>query len=276
MRPASPPMPRGSPAWLLIALLLAGAVACGPKRSPVPWQETDRPGTPESIYQALIERDAVRWSLQGTARARLDTGDRRARLDVTLFCQRPGSLRFDANDFFDHLLFLAVVHEGVFSSFSVPDNLYARGEATAERIAELVGVPLAPESLVALLLGSPLFVPLSGPTLRLAACEEADRLRVCDGSGDPCITVWVDRLGRPVESVLERGGGSAHDAVRVRVTFSRYRSTGTGEQPFRIRVADERTGRSFRLDFEEQELNREPPEGAFRFEPPGDARWWTW
>jgi len=206
----------------------------------------------------------------------VDDGGRTARLDVTLVCLRPGSLRFDVSDFLGHLLFLAVVHDGVLASYSVPEHLYSRGSATPERIGELLGVALPPETLVSLLLGAPFPIPLTDPVLRFVPADGSGRLRACDASGDPCTTVRVDRQGRPEETLLEAGHETAEERIRVRVTYSRYRWVDSAELPFRISVVDERTGRSFRLDFQEMELNREPPPDVFGFDPPPGAAWWVW
>jgi len=266
-------------AWggiLLAAWIAWAGGGCVARRAGEGLLDLGAPDTAQSLYQALLERDAGRWSLGGTAKVRVDTGERKARLDVTVVCERPGRLRFDANDFLDHLLFLAVVRDGVLATYSVPENLYARGHATPERIGELLGVPLSPESVVSMLLGAPFFVPLANPVLRLGSADGRDHLSACTPLGDLCTTVQVDRQGRPLESLLEDRRGGTGEGIRVRVTFSRYREADSDEFPFRIQVLDERTGRSFRVDLHEIELNREWPSDVFSFGPPAGAGEVVW
>ncbi len=263
--------------WLLAATLLGPGVGCTAKRPMEAFRDVPAPEAAESLYQHLREWDSGRRSLQGTARAHVNAGDRKVRLDVMLVCERPGQIRFDANDFFDHLVFLVAVRDGVLTSYSVPENLATTGTATPERIGDLLGVNLAPESLVALLLGSVFFMPpTNGVVLRLAAAAGSVRLQACDRSGEVCTTVWADEQGRPLESLLEVGHETTHGSIRVRVTYARYRPVGPAEYPFRIRVTDERSGNSFRLDFQELELNSSPSPDLFRFVPPPGAQRWTW
>ncbi len=276
MASRKPPVFPAGLALLLAALFSVQGAGCAARRPAEDPRITGPLLTPDVFYRSLQERDARRLSLEGTARFRIHTGERKARLDVSLLCERPGSLRFDANDFLDHLLFLAVVREGVISSYSVPENLYNRGPASPSRIRDLLGVSLPPEALVSMLLGSPFLVSLTDPALRLYAAGEHDLLAACEPSGDLCTTVRVDRRGRPVESLLEILPGEGREPLRIRVTFSKYRSVDSVDFPFRIHVLDEGSGRYFQLDFHEINLNRELPADLFDFDPPQGAERQTW
>jgi len=245
-----------------------GAVPALPEPAP--------PSSARALYDALTAPSVRPWALEGTGRFRVHAGERKVRLDVTLLCERPDSLRFEADDFLGHFVFLAVLHRGELTSYSAPENLYARGPANADRMGVLLGVPLGPEELVSLVLGSPLFVRVADPSLRLSVAGDHHVLTVCDPSEVLCTTVRVDLRGRPEASLLVGALSPGGPVLRIRVEFGRYRSTEGAEFPFRIRVTDEHTGRFFQMDYEEILVNRALPRDLFTFEPPAGAERVTW
>jgi len=235
------------------------------------------PLDPQTLCRTFLERDARVRSLEGTARLRVETEERAARLDATLVIERPASLRCEINDFLDHLQFLAVVRNGVLSTYSVPENLFSTGPVLPARVEEFLGVALNEEELISLLLGSPLFVAVKAPV-----CDEPPPggqgvLRVTESGAGISYAVRLDRDGRPEEIFLERSGpGGAGATNRLRVVFEEYRQVDQTAFPFRIRVWEEGRERHFQVEYDEVQLNRPLPGGLFAFDPPADAERAIW
>lgn len=210
-------------------------------------------------------------SLEGTAKLRIHTAVRKARFDATLLCERPARVRLEVTDFLDHLIFLVLIRNDLLMTYSVPENLFARGRAVPEQVQAFLGVPLDVEDLVSLILGSPFFVPLKSPELDVSFDGGMVLLKATELARGLSYKVRVDRYWRPVESLLEQKCPGKGMRQRIRVEFQKYRQIDSLDFPFRIRVTDERSGWYSVIHFQSLSLNPDLPEDLFEFTPPKDA-----
>jgi hypothetical protein len=256
--------------------LAAGLSGCAGKRIPGDPLEALFLSDPETLYRSLVEGNGRMRTLEGTARLRIQTEERTARLEATLVCERPESLRCEITDFLDHLIFLIVVQDGQILSYSVAENRFSQGKALPGRIQDFLGVPLGVEELISLFLGCPFFVTVNDPVCHFSANEGEVLLNVSDPSMGISYKVTLDREGRPEESLLVRTEPGSGETHRIRAVFRKYRGVGGMAFPFRIRVSEEGAERHFQVDYHEVDVNRELLDGLFEFVPPPDAEQVPW
>jgi outer membrane lipoprotein-sorting protein len=101
----------------------------------------------------LITRWHAVTDMRALANIVVDRGGQRQALTGVLLAKAPGSVRFEALSPFGQPIVVAVVHDRQITAFSAATNEAAVGEATAETTAHLLGVPLEPQDLVAVVTG---------------------------------------------------------------------------------------------------------------------------
>lgn len=135
----------------LLVLLTLGcvagcAIAMAPPRQPVT----------EDARRA-IDLLVTRWhavsDLRALADIDLDKGGQRQKLSGVLLARAPASLRFEALSPFGQPFLIAVVHDGRLTAYNATSNEAMVGEANAETTAQLLGLPLEPHDLVAVVSG---------------------------------------------------------------------------------------------------------------------------
>ena len=133
---------------LLIALGLATgcSIALPPPRQAIP-----------DDARRAIDLLLTRWrdvtDLRALVDVDVDRNGRRQRLTGVLLAKAPGSVRFEALSPFGQPFLIAVVHEGHLTAFSALTNEAVTGDATAETTARLLGLPVEPQDLVAMVAG---------------------------------------------------------------------------------------------------------------------------
>lgn len=115
-----------------------------------------RQAVPEDARRA-IDLLNTRWhsvtDLRALVDIDVDRNGRRQRLTGVVLAKAPGSVRFEALSPFGQPFLIAVVHEGHLTAFSALTNEAMVGEATAETTARLIGLPVEPQDLVAVVAG---------------------------------------------------------------------------------------------------------------------------
>ena len=256
--------------------LLMGLSGCASRQpSAGMWDEATLPAA-QALYDELLNRAARVKTLEGTMKLRIHTDERKARMDATLVCERPGNLRFEVTDFFDHVLFLAVIQKEYLTAYNVPENLYFQGQALPARIETLLGIPLRVDELTPMILGSPFILPLNNPVLSISLDQGMALLHMAEPSEGFSCKIRVDRKGQPIESTIEKRNIRNGETVRILVTFQKYKLKNTIEFPFRIRVTDEKSGWYFQIDYHEITLNRKIQKDLFMFTPPAGAERMVW
>ena len=132
---------------LLVSLLvLVAACATAPSREPI--------GDDASRALALLaERASEFTDLRTLADVSLKKGGERQRLRGVLLVKAPGSVRFEALSPFGPPLLVVTVHEGRLTAYDAVKNEAHVGPATADTVAKVLGLPLDPDDLVAVLAG---------------------------------------------------------------------------------------------------------------------------
>jgi outer membrane lipoprotein-sorting protein len=164
----------------------------------------------------LDERWQAFTDLRTLAEVMLQKGGERQHLTGVLLVKGPDSVRFEALSPFGQPYFLVVVHAGRLTAYDAAKNEALVGPANAETIARVLGLPLDPDDLVAVLAGraappkdlrvAELLPPdARGPSLNLVGAVQRQR-------------VWMDLETGEVRQVEIVGG-------RVPVTII-YRRDG--------------------------------------------------
>jgi hypothetical protein len=226
---------------------------------------------PEAIYRAIRGQSEQIHTLQGTAHLLLQTEQERLGLDAVIVCDRGGRLRFEVEDWLNHVVFLALFDPEGFLTYSAPDNEYRKGPDDAGGIQEVVGVPLNAEQLAALAVGEPFFLPVRNPTVRASMDGDTLLLDVESIGAGPRYLVWLDEARRPQRVLVIRSPGDGGGVGNLQVDYGRYRKIGAVPFPHRIRAADTGSARFFQVDYQKVLLNKPLEESLFRFVPPEGA-----
>jgi outer membrane lipoprotein-sorting protein len=229
---------RSSLLALLAFWLAAGCtMAIAPPRQAVP-EEARR------AIDLLVTRWHTVTDLRALADITLDRGGQLQQLSGVLLAKAPGSVRFEALSPFGQPIVIAVVHDGRLTAFSTVTNEATVGEATAETAARLMGLPLEPQDLVAVVSGHavpPRDVRLAeilppdalGPSLSLVGAVSEQRiwmdfqtgivrqLQIVGGRAAATITYLRDGEGRLT-------GFDLTAAERYVTGTVRYRNVTTG------------------------------------------------
>lgn len=257
---------------LLLAILFGCSVLNG------------RPGTVDErnfpraadLYSEILHKSGQATRLVGTAKVRLHGLHKTIQLGGVIACSRDGYLRFEILDFWDHVVFLAILRREVFLTYSVADNEYFEGPADPAQLEKVLGIPLRGAVLLELMLGNPFFVAMENPRLHVSSDEEGLVLDAEDLALGLRYLVWVDPLNRPFRSVLVRSPSGGDPAGNLQVAFERYREIDSFQFPFRIRVSDTGNQEVLAIDYESVTLGGDFREELFQFTPPPDAERVTW
>jgi len=257
--------------WGLLLLITGCAFLAGPAKPP----ELDSLPEPNVIYGKILEQAHAVKTLRGTARVRIQTEEGSRRLDALIACDREGRLRLEVMDFLGHVLFLALIRDGTFAAYSITENQYLEKPADPETLQEVVGVATGWEGLIALALGSPIFIPMESPSLRIG---QDHGLLILDAE-DPTVglhyRIRLDAQGRPTQSKCVSTRAGLEERV-MQVDFERYQGVNHIAFPFRILVKDETGQRSLSVRYQDIFLNETLDEDLFRFVPPASAGELKW
>jgi outer membrane lipoprotein-sorting protein len=173
--------PSSRVAVVLVSLVLA---ACATVPSREPSDDARR------VLALLTERSGEFTDLRALADISLTRGRQRQRLRGVLLVKAPGSVRFEALSPLGPPLLIVTVHEGRMAAYDATKHEVLEGEATAESVAKILGLPLGPEDLVAVLAGR-LRTPRDLKSAELLPPDDAGpSLSLEDAGGSQ--RVWVD------------------------------------------------------------------------------------
>lgn len=253
--------------FLIVALLLL----MGCRTAPVPMGESLDPGAPEvqAALAGLAVQTSARHGLRGSARVSLEgvRGASFARHLVLL--ERPARIRLEVVGPVGQRIAVLATDGQRFDLFRAETGRVESGPVHPGLLAEVAGVPLAPEELVALLLGSPP-QPLGQP-----------RTAVRGGDGRLALS-WQGPAGETVHAILDADGrlqmlrlDDSAGSERVAVSYADHRPVGAGSFAHSVTLDFGSQGLRAEVDFRQVELDPELPEGLFRLEvvsSPGGVR----
>ena len=183
----------------------------------------------ESLYQELLVYSEQVKSLRGTARIRIRVLEKKVRLDAVIICDRKGRLRLEVLDFLDHVIFLVLLRNDRFLIYSVPENSYLEEPADSEQFRKTLGIPLSGKELIALLLGSSMFSPVTSPRVGIVPTEEALMLHV------ELVTLWDLmrlKLGKDPEFGIPLFNGLSRTQIHYIIMAGTLKKIAAGEVLF--------------------------------------------
>lgn len=254
----------------LVALTLAG---CGGTACPT----ATYPSAP-ALLDAYGRMRRFAEVVRAEARVDRRDGSGRVKGTVLMYLERPDRVRLDVVTQLGPAAILTTDGE----RFALTDfrrRTFSTGPACRTHIEAYLGVPLAPESVVRLLLGES---PETHGDARPLVCEDGSyRADLVQASGDRQsmrLTVRERDLGRPPGQqrlrLRESEVTSPTSDVRWRVAYDDFRVIPDPKDqaepqrgvamPFSIRFEDPRHGSDTLVRFRSVELNVEVPDGLFR------------
>ena len=223
-------------------------------------------GGPTGVDDALA-RLAARArglsSVRGFATIEAWHDGQRIKLQQIVLAERPAKLRVETLSPFDQpLSYLATDGERL-SMYVLGEQRYLTGAASAQNVARIFPLRLAPAQVVEALLGG-LVVPAGDRQLRWDGDRGEYQITVRDAAGRTGAEAWLraDDLA-PTEVHGEAPSG---DAWTLEVQG--WDDAAGRALPRRVRFRMESGGTDVRFRWDERELNPAIPAAAWRIEPP--------
>ncbi len=237
-------------------MLLAVAFAACTPRVPPPDLSLD----PAVLLEQVRARAAAIAAVRGEARVRAK-GQGSAAVPAFVAAQKPDRLRLEALDFFGNPVAVLVVAGGRLAIYDGRERAFYRGAATAENVARLVPLAIAPEELIAILCGAPV---LSGDAVRAEPGRGYVTLEVRDGARTTTLRVVA---GAAVERAAVRSPGGAYE-----VAYAEPYSASATPAASGLRVSSDRPPVRIDVGWADLEANVALEDSLFRMTPPAGAR----
>ncbi len=243
---------------LLICLLVVG---CAPRIKPPAGTVVD-PAVGEALISDWRMKSAEIFSVQGIARARIQSPERGTTLSQVVLAEQPDRFRAETlSPFGTPLLTLAANGERL-GVLALNQNTFYQGAASLENLARFTRLPIKAADLVGLLLYKvPVF---SGQSLVVQRDE-----------GDWQVTVSLPDRRQELFFDSDRQLVAAHyyrdDQLFLKIGFARIGAL-VRDFPARFYVELPEFSISAELDFTELAINRTFLPGIFRLEPPAGVK----
>ena len=246
--------------WLLgLAGCAAGTTAQRPYPAP----------TADELLAALRARQAAVRGLNQEARVTSWMGGERVRGTVQMLVERAGELRFEAEVSLQGVVAALAVHQGSFIAIDNQKKTFRLGQATPADVASLIGIPLPPQAVAAILLRDA-YVPEGSKPLDVTWAEGADVLHLETPTGELWISQQRPVPHKPAGEVVAVSGQAPAGQGRWRVSFQERKAWDGQAIPMLIRFAE--PGRSFddgvEIKVKERMVNPTFPPEAFVMTPP--------
>ena len=253
----------------LALLLVAGCQGRVFSPFATPSKVEERFESPEPLLEALAQRRALLTDLKARARFTLRTPEQELAADHAVVFSGESSLRLESLSPLGQPTALLVAHGGHLRWVDPVGGRYWDGPASEEVLERLIGVPLAPKEMVAILAGSiPPGAVAVGPYLDDESGGAAYRFSLSTGQEVEEVEVASRDL-----TVLSRRRYDADGHEVLRVSFGNFRDFDDYPLPLLVEVA--LPERDYRLKVEYQKVlaNQSVEEGIFDLPiPPGSRR----
>lgn len=251
-------MRRTSPAAALAGVTLALA-ACTPRRPP-----PDLSLEPAALLAQVEAAGRAVARVQGEARLVVDAPGARGAVPAFVAAERPGRLHVEALDFFGNPVTTLVTDGGRLAIFDARARTFYRGAATAENLARLVPLPLAPAELVAILCGTPL---LAGEPTSAAPGRGDVLLTLRDGAAETTL-----RVGSRAAVLRASFRGRAPARPDHEVEYSAFLDLEASRFPGQVVVTSRDPAVRVELAWKGPEVGARLEAALFRMEPPAGAK----
>ena len=256
---------------LSLCVLLLVCAGCRATRGP--WAELPPPATVLSevqpIWQHLAMRRQTFQNLKGLAQVRVYTTAQNVTIeDMVVLLHGFDAMRLEGIGPFGQPLFLLIAEGQRFSLYTPQEARLVSGTASADNLARLLGIALAPAVLHYMLIGD---VPLMHlPTAGTFGYHARTNLYVWEGQG---AERWLDyRIWfephhlQPVRFVVTEMFGE----VVLDVQYDDFHPLGEIRLPYRIVIEQPRAGRRVVWQYTDVQLNAGISPALFRLRvPPG-------
>lgn len=219
----------------------------------------------EPFWKQLAQHRSALENLKGLAQVQARTDKGRVALDdVVVVVRHAEALRLEGIGPFGQPLFLFITDGEWLALHMFRDNRLVVGPASARNLERLLGIAVAPQSLLRLLLGDVPLNPL--PANGNLAYRKDEQLYLWESTqSDSTYRVWFDPQAlHPVRFELEDAAGS----VVIRVTYGDFQRHGDVLLPARIDVVEPATQRQAVWRYTDVQLNTEVSTDLFRVQPP--------
>ncbi|HEY8210967.1 MAG TPA: DUF4292 domain-containing protein [Myxococcaceae bacterium] len=220
---------------------------------------------PEELLARVDQAEGSATTVSAEGQVRFDVPEGKATVGAFVSASAPASLQMQVNDFFGRPQSVLACDGQRFGLWVAQEGAYYLGPATPANLARLLRIPLAPEEVVAMLLGrAPRIAP--GTPWDLAVDPEEGAYRLSTRSEAGSQRLWVDPVtARPVKSEIATAGGG------YRVRFGDFQPAGGIPFPRRITLESLTRKETLELHASQVTLNEAIDPGQFSPEPPDDV-----
>ncbi|HUK65500.1 MAG TPA: DUF4292 domain-containing protein [Anaeromyxobacteraceae bacterium] len=261
--PPRHPAPRRGRERLATAVLLAIA-AC--TRVPPP----DLARDPTDLLREVEASGGKVQRVRGTARVRVASSRFNGSVLEFLAAEKPDRVRLETLDFFGNPAAVLVAAGGRFAYLDTRGNVYYRGEATPQNVAQLIPVAIPVQDLVTILCGS---APIVSEEAREVDVQ-GDRLALTLGPDGSAERLLIGEGARVVTAQVRKGAALVPgETADYHLEFGRFlRRSGVRFPGLTVLEAKSVGSKVELLWREDLEVGAPLDPALFRLEPPRGAR----
>jgi len=212
----------------------------------------------QDLWQRL-QANAKAWhSLRGMTRIRTENSAGSASARQVLLLAKPDSIRAEVLSPFGQPLLLLTVQDGQLRVLLPREQRFLQGEATPERIARFIRLPLSAEQMVRVALYD---LPLISHEESALSRHEAGYQLLLSGA-DHRQRLDFDASGRPLGASYYRG-----DQLLLQVAYDNF-AAALDDFPRQVTVTMPGQDASISMTYNDVELNFQPAAESFLLQPP--------
>jgi len=184
------------------------------------------------------------------AHVRFSSPGKSFRTQQVILAKRPAFLRLETLSLLGNPQFYLVTNGQDLSMYNPGENRYYRGRANARYFSSLLPLPLDPEEIVALLLGSFAILPHGEASVRSDPQEKLWILDLNDSSQGTTQTLGVEPQSGQVFYTEYRFRG-----ITRRLSFEDFRSSANHSFPYRILFDSSESRTHLTVEYTDVEIN---------------------
>ena len=252
---------------LTLCLALTALTGCARSLSFGPTGEITDPAI---LMARLDEQARERHTIQSEAKVRIRSPEQNGSADALIAARRPDDLRIGLLNFFGKPVADLLSTGGHFQLHDIKRRAVYLGAPTADNLARLLAVPIAPADAVQFLLGLSPRIEATKATLSIDRDRRAYRLELTGSAQSERQTIFADTETLRIVRVERRGKGHGYD-----LDFEDFQRVDAIDLPFRLRFSaldGQGQTRGIDLTVQQREVRLNAPLPPRTFErrlPPG-------
>jgi hypothetical protein len=243
----------------LFLLLGCGSCATFPVSPPPP--------PPEELLVRIQARSQNLLGLKGLAYVQVSAPGKSFRVQEVILARRPADLRLESLSPLGNPQFYLATDGRELNLYNPGENRYYRGRTNARYFSSLLPLPLDPEEIVTLLLGSFPILPHSGSSVHFEPQENLWILELNDSSREAVQTLGVEPQSGQVSYTEYRLRG-----VTRRLSFGDFRVLSNLSFPYQIHFEAPESKTKLRVEYTDAEINPVWERGDFHLPVPRGAQ----